>query len=124
MATVNPPYIERPKKSGHCGENIHDLEYIMAKKEYDNAPQVYGVHTTVISNPPVFQPAIEPICIEQSDGTVKSVIRVNEADGSSRYVPEEGIDVCVRWQAKLKKIIEMFPPGSICKIHLPDIGTI
>ena len=124
MATVNPTYIERPKKSGHCGENIHDLEHIMAKKEYDNAPKVYGVHTTVISNPPVFQPAIEPICIEQSDGTVKSVIRVNEADGSSRYVSEQELDIYGRRKSKLETFIEMLPPGSICKIYLDDIGTV
>ena len=124
MATVNPLNIERPKKSGHCGENIHDLEHIMAKKEYDNAPKVYGVHTTVISNRPGSQPAIDiihPMSIVQSDETVKSFIRVNEADGSSRYVSEQELDIYGRQKSKLETIIEMFPPGFICKIYLPDI---
>ena len=131
MPTVNPPYIERPKKSGHCGENIHDLEYIMAKKEYVNAPQVYGVHTTVIPNPPVSQPAIgtinHPMTIHQSDGTVEHVlptqraIHITGADGSSRYVPEWASDVRTHRQSTFKMNIETLSPGSICKLYLDNI---
>ena len=124
MATVNPSYIERPKKYGRYGEIIRDLDDNMAEQDYDNAPQVYGVHTTVISNPPVSQPAIDiihPISIVQSDGTVMSFFRVTEADGSSRYVSEQELDIYGRQKSKLDTIIEMFPPGSICKIYLPDI---
>ena len=124
MARVKPSHIERPKKLGRIRETIHELDDNMAKKEYDNAPKVYGVHTTYISNPPVSQPAIEPIFIEQSDGTVKSFISVNEADGSSRYVSEQELDIYGRRKSKLETFIEMLPPGSICKIYLDDIGTV
>ena len=39
MVTVNPPDIGRTKKSGHCGENIHDLDDNMAEQDYDNDSQ-------------------------------------------------------------------------------------
>ena len=80
MARVKPSHIERPKKLGRCGENIHDLDYIMAKKEYVNAPQADAIQTSqepVIPNPLVSQPAIDivqPIPILQSDRTVKHVL--------------------------------------------------
>lgn len=133
MATVNPPDIERPKKYGRCGEIIYDLDNNMA--EHSTAPQVYGVHTSqapVIPNPLEFQPVIDTVqsmSILQSDETVKHVLHTQqpihvEADGSSRYVSERRTDVYGRRQSTLKMIIEMFPPGSICKIYLYDIGTV
>lgn len=117
MATVNPPYIERPKKYGRCGEIIYDLGDNMAKKEYDNAPKVYGVQTSqvpVILNPLDPRPAIDiihPMSILQSDGTVKHVLPTQQSIHT---------DVRIHHQAKFKTIIEMFPPGSICKIHMDD----
>ena len=133
MATVNPPDIERPKKYGRCGEIIYDLDDNMA--EHSTAPQGYGVHTSqapVIPNPLNPRPAIDtvqPMSILQLDETVKHVLPTQqpihvEADGSSRYVSERRTDVYGRRQSTLKMIIEMFPPGSICKIYLYDIGTV
>ena len=97
MARVKPSHIERPKKLGRCGENIHDLDYIMAKKEYVNAPQADAVQTSqepVIPNPLVPRPAIgtinHPMTIHRSDGTVEHVIPTQQtihaeaADGSSK----------------------------------------
>ena len=116
MATVNPPDIERPKKYGRCGEIIHDLDNNMA--EHSTAPQVYGVHTSqtpVIPNPLNPRPAIDtvqPMSILQSDETVKHVLPTQQPIHT---------DVRIYLQAKFKTIIEMFPPGSICKIYLPDI---
>ena len=134
MARVKPSHIERPKKLGRCGENIHDLDYIMAKKEYVNAPQADAVQTSqepVIPNPLVPRPAIgtinHPMAIHQSDETVEHVlptqraIHITGTDGSSRYVPECGTDIYGRLKSKFKTIIEMLPSGSICKIYLPDI---
>ena len=115
MATVNPPDIERPKKYGRCGEIIHDLDNNMA--EHSTAPQVYGVHTSqtpVIPNPLNPRPAIDtvqPMSILQSDGTVKYVLPTQQSIHT---------DVRIYLQAKFKTIIEMFPPGSICKIHMDD----
>ena len=134
MARVKPSHIERPKKLGRCGENIHDLDYIMAKKEYVvNAPQADAVQTSqepVIPNPLVPRPAIgtinHPMTIHRSDETVEHVlptqraIHITGSDGSSRYVPEWASDVRTHKHAKLKAIIEMFPSGSICKIHTCD----
>lgn len=118
MATVNPSYIERLKKYGRCRENIYDLDDNMAKKGYDNAPQVYGVQTSqvpVILNPLDPRPAIDtiqPMTIRQSDGTVEHVLPAQQSIHT---------DVRIYMHAKLKTIIEMFPPGSICEIYLPDI---
>lgn len=122
MATVNPPDIRRSKKYyGRNGEIIHDLDDNMAERYYyDTAPQVYGVQTIqspVIPNPLVPQPAIDivqPIPILQSDGTVKYVLPTQQSIHA---------DVRIHRQSKLKAIIETFPPGSICKIHLPDVDT-
>lgn len=103
MATVNPPDIGRTKKYyGRNGEIIHDLDNNMA--EHSTAPQVYGVHTS--QAPKSFE------------------IPIAEADGPSRDVSKRPIvDIYKQRQAKLKTIIEMFPSGSICKIHLPDIDA-
>lgn len=109
MSTVNPLNIERLKKYGRCGEIIYGMDDNMAKRHHSTAPQT---------------DTVEPMSILQPDGTVKHFIHIAGADGSSRYVPEDGTDVYVRWQSKLKTIIELFPSGSICKIHLDDIGTI
>ena len=117
MRTVNPPDIERPKKSGRCGEIIYGLDNNMAKQYHST---VQSIQASAIPNPPDSRPAIEPIFIGQSDGTVKSIIRVNETDGSSRYVSEQELDIYGRRKSKLETIIEMFPPGSICKIHMDD----
>lgn len=102
MATVNPPDIERFKKYGRCGEIIYDSDDNMAK-QHSTAPQVYGVHTTQV--PKDFG------------------IPIAETDSPSRDVSKRGIDIYRQRQAKLKTIIEMFPPGSICKIRLPDIDA-
>ena len=122
MATVIPPIIERPKKSGHCGEIINDLDVNMAKQYYyDNAPKIYGIHTDqiqVIPNPLNPRPPIDkdhPMSIVQSDGTVKYM--------NSTQQPIHA-DVRIHRQSKLKTIIETFPPGSICKIYLDDMGTV
>ena len=121
MATVNPPDIRRSKKYyRRNGEIIHDLDDNIERYYYDTASQVYGVQTIqspVIPNPLVPQPAIDivqPIPTLQSDGTVKHVLPTQQ----SIYA-----DVCIHRQSKLKTIIETFPPGSICKIHLPDVDT-
>ena len=138
MARIKPSHIERPKKLGRCGENIHDLDYIMAKKEYVNAPQADAIQTSqepVIPNPLVPRPAIgtinHPMTILQSDGTDKylllptqQTIYAEAADGSSKYVPVWASDVRTHRQSTFKTIIEMFPPGSICRIYLYDIGTV
>lgn len=132
MGRVIPPDIKRPKKHERYGEIIHDLVDNMAQYYYDTAPQANAVQTLqapVILNPLDPRPAIDtiqPIPILQSDGTVKYVlptqqpIPIAEADGSSRYVPGWGTDIYGRQQSNLKTIIEMFPSGSICKIHLDD----
>ena len=129
MSRVIPPDIERPKTFGYkYGEITHDLVDNMAKQYYDAAWQADAVQTLQapgsLENPvPV---NIQPIPILQADGTVKYVlptqqpIPIAEADGSSRYVPGWGTDIYGRQQSKLKTIIEMFEPGSICKIHLDD----
>ena len=128
MGRVIPPDIERPKKHERYGEIIHDLVDNMAKQYYDAAWQADAVQTLQapgsLENPvPV---NIQPIPILQADGTIKYVlptqqpIPIAEADGSSRYVPGWGTDIYGRQQSKLKTIIEMFEPGSICKIHLDD----
>lgn len=117
MATVNPPDIERPKKYGRCGEIIHDLDYIMGKMEYDNAPKIYGIHTDqILVNPNPLNPRlpfdkVQPMTIRQSDGTVEHVLPSQQSIHT---------DVRIHKQAKIKTIIEMFPPGSICKIHMDD----
>ena len=132
MATVKPPVIERPKKYGRCGESIHDLDYIMAKKEYVNAPQADAVQTSqepVIPNPLEPRPAIDIIqsmSMLQSDRTDKYLLPTQqtiyaEADDSTRYFPVWASDVRTHQLSKFQTIIEMFPPGSICKIYLPDI---
>ena len=137
MARVKPSHIERPKKLGRCGENIHDLDYIMAKKEYVNAPQADAVQTSqepVIPNPLVPRPAIgtinHPMTILQSDGTDKylllptqQTIYAEAADGSSKYVPVWASDVRTHRQSTFKTIIEMLPPGSICKLYLDNIDA-
>ena len=131
MATVKPPVIERPKKSGRNRENIHDLDDNMA--EHSIAPQVYGVQTSqepVIPNPLESRPAIDIIqsmSLLQSDGTDDKYLLPTqqtiyaEADDSSRYFPVWASDVRTHQLSKFQTIIEMFPPGSICKIYLPDI---
>ena len=121
MGRVNPPDIERPKTFGYKYGEI-------TKQYYDAAWQADAVQALQapgsLENPvPV---NIQPIPILQADGTVKYVlptqqpIPIAEADGSSRYVPGWGTDIYGRQQSKLKTIIEMFEPGSICKIHLDD----
>ena len=130
MGKVIPPDIKRPKKHGRYGEIIHDLVDNMAKRYYDTAPQADAVRTRqdpVILNPLDPRPAIDtiqPIPIFQSDGTVKYVLPTQQfiptPEAKSRYVPEWGTDIYGRQQSKLKTIIEMFPSGSICKIHLDD----
>lgn len=122
MATVIPPIIERPKKSGHCGEIINDLDVNMAKQYYyDNAPKIYGIHTDqiqVIPNPLNPRPPIDkdhPMSILQSNRTDKHILSTQQSIHT---------DVRIHLQAKLKTIIEMFPPGSICKIYLDDMGTV
>ena len=115
MATVNPPGIERFKKYGRYGEIIRDSDDNMT--EHSIAPQVYGVQTSqvpVILNPLDPRPAIDtvqPMSILQSDGTVKHVLPTQQSIHT---------DVRIHQQAKFKTIIEMFPPGSICKIHMDD----
>ena len=115
MATVNPPGIGRPKKYGRCGEIIRDSDDNMT--EYSTALKIYGVHTDqlpVILNPLDPRPAIDiiqPMSILQSDGTVKHVLPTQQSIHT---------DVRIHQQAKFKTIIEMFPPGSICKIHMDD----
>ena len=137
MARVKPSHIERPKKLGRCGENIHDLDYIMAKKEYVNAPQADAVQTSqepVISNALASRPAIgtinQPMSILQSDGTDKylllptqQTIYAEAADGSSKYVPVWASDVRTHRQSTFKMIIETLPPGSICKLYLDNIDA-
>ena len=136
MARVKPSHIERPKKLGRCGENIHDLDYIMAKKEYVNDSQADAVQTSqepVIPNPLVPRPAIgtinHPMTIHRSDGTVEHVIPTQQtiyaeaADGSSKYVPVWASDVRTHRQSTFKTIIEMLPPGSICKLYLDNIDA-
>ena len=119
MATVNPPDIERPKKYGRCGEIIYDLDNNMA--EHSTAPQVYGVHTDQIPvipnplNPRLAIDTVQPMSIVQSDGTVKYM--------NSTQQPIHA-DVRIHRQSNLKTIIETFPPGSICKIYLDDMGTV
>ena len=116
MATVNPLDIERPKKYGRCGEIIYDSDDNMT--EYSTAQKIYGVHTDqvpVILNPldprPAIGTIIQPMSILQSDGTVKHVLPTQQPIHA---------DVRIHQQAKLKTIIEMFQPGSICKIHMDD----
>lgn len=115
MTTVNPPDIKRSKKYGRYGEIIRDSDDNMT--EHSTAPRVYGVQTSqvpVILNPLDPRPAIDivqPIPILQSDGTVKHVLPTQQSIHT---------DVRIHQQAKLKTIIEMFPPGSICKIHMDD----
>ena len=137
MARVKPSHIERPKKLGRCGENIHDLDYIMAKKEYVNALQADAVQTSqesVIPNPLVPRPAIgtinHPMTIHRSDDTDKylllptqQTIYAEAADGSSRYVPVWTSDVRTHRQSTFKMIIETLPPGSICKLYLDNIDA-
>ena len=125
MGRVISPDIKRPKK---YGEIINDLD----EQYYNTAPQANAVQTLqvpVILNPLDPRPAIDtihPIPIFQSDGTVKYVLPtqqptpIAEADGTSRFVLGLGTDIYGRQQSKLKTIIEMFPPGSICKIHLDN----
>ena len=116
MARVKPSHIERPKKLGRIRETIHELDDNIAK-QYSTAPQVYGVQTSqvpVILNPLDPRPAIDiihPMSILQSDGTVKHVLPTQQPIHA---------DVRIHKQAKIKTIIEMFPPGSICKIHMDD----
>ena len=137
MARVKPSHIERPKKLGRCGENIHDLDDNMAKQYYDTAPQADAVQTSqepVIPNPLVPRPAIgtinHPMTILQSDGTDKylllptqQTIYAEAADGSSKYVPVWASDVRTHRQSTFKTIIEMLPPGSICKLYLDNIDA-
>ena len=127
MGRVIPPDIERPKKYGRYGEITHDLVDNITKQYYDTAPQADAVQA--LQAPGSFEQPIsilQPIPILQADGTVKYVLPtqqptpIAEADGSSRYVSGWGTDIYGRQQSKLKTIIEMFPSGSICKIHLDD----
>ena len=123
MGRVIPPDIKRPKK---YGEIINDL----SEQYYNTAPRADAVQTLqapVILNPLDPRPAIDtiqPIPIFQSDGTVKYVLPTQQfiptPEAKSRYVPEWGTDIYGRQQSNLKTIIEMFPSGSICKIHLDD----
>ena len=130
MGKVILPDIKRPKKHGRYGEIIHDLVDNMAKQYYDTAPQANAVQTLqapVILNPLDPRPAIDtiqPIPILQLDGTIKYVLPTQQTiptpEAKSRFVLGWGTDIYGRQQSNLKTIIEMFPPGSICKIHLDD----
>lgn len=123
MGRVIPPDIKRPKK---YGEIINDL----VEQYYNTAPQANAVQTLqapVILNPLVPRPAIDtiqPIPILQSDGTIKYVLPTQQPiptpEAKSRFVLGWGTDIYGRQQSNLKTIIEMFPSGSICKIHLDD----
>ena len=97
MARIKPSHIERPKKLGRCGENIHDLDDNMAK--HSIAPQADGTDKYLLL-------------------PTQQTIYAEAADDSSRYVP---VWTRTHRQSKFKTIIEMFPSGSICKIYLPDI---
>jgi len=130
MGKVKAVEIKRPKKHGHYGEITHDLVDNMVKQYYDTVPQVDAVQTLqapVILNPLDPRPTIDtiqPIPIFQSDGTVKYVLPTQQSiptpEAKSRFVLGWGTDIYGRQQSNLKTIIEMFPPGSICKIHLDD----
>lgn len=103
MARVKPSHIERPKKLGRCGENIHDLDNNMA--EHSTAPQVDGTDKYLLL-------------------PTQQTIYAEAADGSSKYVPVWASDVRIHRQSEFQTIIEMFPPGSICRIYLYDKGTV
>ena len=130
MGRVIPPDIQRPKKHERYGEIMHDLVGNMTNQYYDTAPQADAVQTLqapVILNPLDPRPAIDtiqPIPILQSDGTVKYILPTQQSiptpEAKSRFVLGWGTDIYGRQQSNLKTIIEMFPSGSICKIHLDD----
>lgn len=130
MGRVIPPDIQRPKKHERYGEIMHDLVGNMTNQYYDTAPPADAVQTLqapVILNPLDPRPAIDtiqPIPILQSDGTVKYVLPTQQSiptpEAKSKFALGWGTDIYGRQQSKLKTIIEMFPSGSICKIHLDD----
>ena len=96
MGRVNPPDIGRPKKHGCYGEIIHDLVDNMVKQYHDIAPQVDTVQTL---QTPVIRNSLDP------RPTIDTI---------------QTIDIYRRQKSKLKTIIEMFPSGTICKIHLDE----
>ena len=103
MARVKPSHIERPKKLGRIRETIHELDDNMAK--HSIAPQADGTDKYLLL-------------------PTQQTIYAEAADGSSKYVPVWASDVRTHRQSEFQTIIEMFPPGSICRIYLYDIGTV
>jgi hypothetical protein len=125
MGKVKAVEIKRPQNYGHYGELINDLVDNMTKQYYDDTVPRSDDAQTTLRAPGSFETPIA-IPVLQTDDAVRYILPtqpsmpIADADGTLIYVPGCGNDIYGQQQSKLKTIIEMFPSGSICKIHLDD----